>query len=163
MSYAWCFDHGRLHNFGEDGPWCTAWWVPLPGESTAEALLIKEAVYGNAVFYNELPLFKQVQLANQERIMTQSIVGSDYEPGDFPVPVGAHVRYHGRSAPHGLYEVTARRLPPEDRPDPEVNYPDGVSYDLWPVGLPQKFALRDRSVAFVRRTSFIVVPDPDEE
>lgn len=85
---------------------------------------------------------------------------TDYTPGDLPVPVGAHVKYNCTE-----YEVTAHQSP-EDHPYHgndfrDLAYPDGVAYSLWPVGLAQKFGNRGSSFNFVRRTSFIVVPDQE--
>lgn len=86
---------------------------------------------------------------------------TDYTPGDFPVPLGMEVYYFG-SQRHGLYEV-ACHLAPEDHPDVSnargalyESYPDGVAYELWPVGLPKKLGNRHLGVYFARRTSFRV-------
>lgn len=86
---------------------------------------------------------------------------TDYEPGDFPVPIGVEVEYFGSQA-HGRYVVHGRVNVLEklqlERPGALAEaYPDGAAYHLWPVGVPQKFGNRDQSVLFVRRTSFRVV------
>jgi hypothetical protein len=73
-----------------------------------------------------------------------------------PIPVGTLVDYHG-SHQHGRYTVTGHQEPRPGVPDPEVNYPDGVAYVIWPEGLPVKFGNRKRSVAQVRRRSLTVV------
>ncbi|MFE2934926.1 hypothetical protein [Streptomyces sp. NPDC059278] len=82
----------------------------------------------------------------------------DYTPGDAPVPVGAVVQYFGRSQRPGLYTVTEHHAPAPAAPDPEVHYPDGVAYGLWPLGVPEGFGNRDRAVCQVRRRSFVVAP-----
>ncbi len=88
---------------------------------------------------------------------------TDYEPGDFPVPRGATVRYNSE-----LYEVVDY-VPPETHPTLGFletlgqHYPDGVAYYLWPVGVAKKFGNRHLSYNFVRRTSFMVVPDDGED
>lgn len=53
--YAWCFDHGRMHVFDPEKPWCTAAWVPLDGHAEAEAVADKQTRYGNAQFLHDLP------------------------------------------------------------------------------------------------------------
>lgn len=62
--FVWCFDHGRMHNFSE-GAWCTAWWVVLIGTTEAEALGDKVSRFGDARFYDQLPLEQQVKLAEE--------------------------------------------------------------------------------------------------
>lgn len=64
-SYAWCFDHGRMHDFF-NGVWCTAWWVPLSGRTEAEAMADKAARFGDAQFYDQLPLEQRVALAEAQ-------------------------------------------------------------------------------------------------
>jgi hypothetical protein len=56
--FAWCFDHGRSHNFST-GAWCTAFWVKLAGQTEAEALADKQTRFGDAVFYDQLTLEQQ--------------------------------------------------------------------------------------------------------
>ena len=59
-TYAWCFDHGRLHTFlAEEGTWCTAAWVALDAPSEQEALKQKELIWGPAEFFDQLPLDRQ--------------------------------------------------------------------------------------------------------
>lgn len=59
MQRAWCFDHGLLHHFGEDGEWCTAAWVLLTGDTDEEALKQKDLIWGSAQFFDQLPLDRQ--------------------------------------------------------------------------------------------------------
>lgn len=84
---------------------------------------------------------------------------TDYKPGDKPVEKGTVVDYFG-SHPHGLYTVVEVH-DPGDHPyrrhldgDMRAYYPDGVAYNIWPVGVPRRFGERDRGVWYVRRTSF---------
>lgn len=84
---------------------------------------------------------------------------TDYRPGDKPVPEGTLVEYFG-SREHGRYTVVEVHSP-GDHPyqkltegDAKRYYPDGVAYDLWPVGVLRTFRHRDRGVYFARRTSF---------
>lgn len=91
---------------------------------------------------------------------------TDYLPGDPPVPVGAIVNYTG-SQRHGRYEVIDHRDPaehPDHLSEDELRElcPDGVAYDLWPVGLPRKFGNREQAVLHARRTSFCVESTPEE-
>ena len=46
--------------------------------------------------------------------------------------------------------------------DMNAYYPDGVAYDLWPLGVPRRFGNRDQGVYYVRRTSFRVYRKGDE-
>lgn len=93
---------------------------------------------------------------------------TDYKPGDEPVPVGAVVAYFG-SLKHGEYTIIEHLDPaahPTNPPDPAtaaVVYPDGVAYDLWPVGMELKFGNRAYAVGYARRTSFTVVSLPPDE
>lgn len=83
----------------------------------------------------------------------------DYTLGDPPVNTGTVVRYHGSSGAPGLYEVLDHRpVPDADKVpgDPAEHYPDGVSYDLWPVGVVHRFGNRHLAVYQVRRRSFTV-------
>lgn len=84
---------------------------------------------------------------------------TDYRSGDTPIPIGAVVQYHG-SLSHGLYTVTARLKPLSCGQEMAQHYPDGVAYEIWPVGVEKKFGNRYLAVYNVRRTSFTVVP-PD--
>ena len=59
MQRAWCFDHGVLHHFNEDGDRCTAAWVLLDGNTDEEALEHKELAWGPAKFFSDLPLDRQ--------------------------------------------------------------------------------------------------------
>lgn len=92
---------------------------------------------------------------------------SDYKRGDKPVEEGAVVEYFG-SQPHGRYKIVEVH-DPEDHPyrmyhvgDMNAYYPDGVAYDLWPLGVPRRFGNRDQGVYYVRRTSFRVYRKGDE-
>lgn len=92
--------------------------------------------------------------------MTQT----DYTEGDGPVPVGAVIEYFGSHAP-GRYEIIEHHNDLTKHPTMGsipagyllTAYPDGVAYDIWPVGVPKKFGNRDRAVYWVRRTSFRIV------
>ena len=95
---------------------------------------------------------------------------TDYVSGDDPVPVGTAVEYFGSLSP-GRYTITAHKDPmahpyrnaelvqgaahpcQDDEALKDV-YPDGVAYELWPVGVSRKFGNSHLSVNFVRRTSF---------
>lgn len=78
------------------------------------------------------------------------------------VPNGTKVRYHGsldymhgEYTVVGPYDLTLRSdLTPEKRAE---HYPDGVAYELWPVGVPIKFGNRDQALYSVRRQSFTVI------
>ncbi len=63
--FAWCFDHGTLHQFGGT-PWCTASWVAFrtsTSEGAAEeAMEAKRAAYGDAVFFDDLPYDKKLEV-----------------------------------------------------------------------------------------------------
>ena len=63
--FAWCFSHGHHHRFamGEE-PWCTATWVWLEGSTEPEALTMKEQVYAEARFLDELPDYQQLGIIN---------------------------------------------------------------------------------------------------
>lgn len=90
-----------------------------------------------------------------------------------PIPVGAIVDYHGSiRSYHGRYEVTqhnpmdvVKQLRPDigyrkgDDTDAFLaeSYPDGVSYDLWPVGVPKKFGEREKALYGARRESITQV------
>lgn len=60
-TYAWCFDHGRLHPF-TNGAWCTASWTPLTGGTETEALADKAARFGEAIFFDQLTTEQQLEL-----------------------------------------------------------------------------------------------------
>lgn len=86
-----------------------------------------------------------------------------------PYKIGTVVRYRGsKEHMHGEYRVTGHGTP--GRPGAsEVYtveelagyYPDGVSYDLWPVGVPHKFGERDKALYYVRRESITPVERTD--
>ena len=93
-----------------------------------------------------------------------------------PLPVGTIVTYHGSVREYwGEYEVDRVVDAREHRPDllarkgeafMDENYPDGVAYSLWPIGVAKKFGNRELSLNSVRRGSFTVVgsgdgPDPE--
>lgn len=96
-----------------------------------------------------------------------------------PVAVGTRVLYHGSNDDmHGVYTVLSshdmeyvKQIRPDivsrkgDETDAYLaeKYPDGVSYDLWPEGIPFKFGLRYMALYGARRTSFTVEPEPDTE
>lgn len=91
---------------------------------------------------------------------------TDYQPGDFPVPVGARVYYED-----GPYIVEGWHKNFEDHPtfqeheevmaDIEEIYPDGVAYTLFPADIQErlrnKMGMRHHRVDWVRRTSFRVI------
>ncbi|WP_333742682.1 hypothetical protein [Streptomyces ardesiacus] len=62
-TYAWCFDHGTTHQFraGEE-PWCTAAWVAFTVASEADVIEAKEAAYGDARFFDQLPGDKKLEV-----------------------------------------------------------------------------------------------------
>lgn len=92
-----------------------------------------------------------------------------------PIPVGTIVNYHGSiGSYHGVYEVTEHHTMTElktIRPDiayrkgNEVDsylaekFTDGVSYDLWPVGVEKKYGNRGQALYGARRGS-ISLPVP---
>lgn len=91
---------------------------------------------------------------------------TDYTPGDDPVPMGTLVEYFG-SQGRGRYKIVEVH-DPGDHPyrmyhdgDTDAYYPDGVAYDIWPVGVPHKFGNRDQGVYFVRRSSFRIYEKGD--
>lgn len=62
-TYAWCFSHGQLHTFPADtDPWCTAQWVPFSARSEEEALEGKVMSYGDAIFLDDLPYDKKLEV-----------------------------------------------------------------------------------------------------
>jgi hypothetical protein len=75
-----------------------------------------------------------------------------------PIPVGTVVEYHG-SHGHGRYVITDHDKPRPGVPDPEVNYPDGVAYVIWPEGMEIAFRNREHSVVQVRRQSLTELRD----
>ena len=96
-------------------------------------------------------------------------MGTDYEHGDDPVPVGTEVEYFG-SGPHGRYKVFGHNEPmdhdelgPMARQHEEIAtelmeaYPDGKAYQLWPMGVPVKMDNGHHLLRFIRRTSFRVI------
>lgn len=92
---------------------------------------------------------------------------TDYTSGDDPVEVGTLVDYFA-SQGHGRYRVTDVH-DPGDHPyrmyhsgNMAAYYPDGVAYDIWPVGVPRKFGNRDQGAYYVRRTSFRIYREGDK-
>jgi len=93
-------------------------------------------------------------------------VNTDYQDGDFPVPVGATVDYE-----NGPYVVEGWHKDFENHPlvldgklsteEVELDYPDGVTYMLFPADIPKelrnKMGMRHYRVDWVRRTSFRVI------
>lgn len=79
-----------------------------------------------------------------------------------PIPVGTVVDYHG-SHRHGRYVITRLEAVRAGVPDPDLNYPDGVAYTIWPEGMLQKFGLREHMITQVRRTSLTEVPTTETE
>jgi hypothetical protein len=83
---------------------------------------------------------------------------------DDKIPVGSRVRYHGSiSRMHGAYLVTGysdlslrKDLSQEQISE---HWPDGVAYDLWPEGVPEKFCNRDRALYYIHRRSFTVLTE----
>lgn len=90
--------------------------------------------------------------------MTSDTPETDYTPGDAPLHVGTDVDYFGsRTEMHGRYTITDRNTIPKGS-DWEEMCPDGVTYDLWPVGVPVKFGNRDKAIYKVRRLNLRVIP-----
>lgn len=79
---------------------------------------------------------------------------TDYQPGDAPVPVDSTVEYEGRD-----WKVFQHQSPRKSVPEPEVNYPDGVAYALWPVDVPLGLDNGSQMRTQVRRRSFRVKPE----
>lgn len=81
--------------------------------------------------------------------------------------VGTIVRYHGSiRSYHGEYEIIGRTDPDYLRSvkgDAVANeyYPDGLAYELWPVGVEKKFGNRELSLYHVRPGSITVVGSDD--
>lgn len=84
-----------------------------------------------------------------------------------PLDPGTIVEYHG-SLPeyHGQYEIEYSVDAREGRPDlltrkgeafMDEQYPDGVAYVLWPVGVEKSYRNREESLNSVRRGSITVV------
>lgn len=82
---------------------------------------------------------------------------TDYQPGDFPVPIGTIVEYRGRD-----YEIIDHQKPRKGTPDPELNYPDGVAYVVHRADKPAKLD-SPGWVVQVRRRSFRVKDVPEQE
>ena len=77
-----------------------------------------------------------------------------------PVPLNSPVMYHGsQTHMHGEYTIMSYGEPLTwlNPGQAEQYYPDGVSYTLWPVGVPVKMGLSDRSLFRVRRESITVI------
>ena len=67
QTFAWCFSHGRLHVFRPsteypDGAWCTATWVPFAAATEEQAIEAKQVAYGDAAFFDDLPVGKQLEV-----------------------------------------------------------------------------------------------------
>lgn len=67
VTYAWCFSHGRMHFFSPtaehpDGAWCTAFWVPLAGDTEEAALADKQARFADALFDHQLGPERRVEV-----------------------------------------------------------------------------------------------------
>jgi len=61
--FAFCFSHGVLHDFPvDDEPWCTATWVPFVAATKEQALEAKQAAYGDARFFDQLPVAQQLEV-----------------------------------------------------------------------------------------------------
>jgi hypothetical protein len=90
---------------------------------------------------------------------------TDYVPDEGPVPVGTWVFYRGSRTP-GVYRV-ASHMDPSLYPDfppghrREEVFPDGVAYELWPVGISVKLGNAHLSVVWARRTSFRINANPE--
>lgn len=76
-----------------------------------------------------------------------------------PLPVGTVVTYHGSlsDGTERRYVITEHEEPRAGLPGPEISYPDGVAYVIWPEGMPRKFGNRMYAVYQVRRPSLTVV------
>jgi hypothetical protein len=84
---------------------------------------------------------------------------TDYVPSDGPVTLGTWVYYQGSAHAPGVYTVVAHMDPalypdfPQSHKREDV-YPDGVAYELWPVGVAWKMDRGHLGVLWARRTSF---------
>ena len=84
-----------------------------------------------------------------------------------PLEIGTIVRYHGSiRSYHGEYEIVG--LTDLDylhavKGNAVANeyYPDGLAYELWPVGVEKKFGNRGLSLYHVRPGSITVVTSED--
>jgi hypothetical protein len=78
-----------------------------------------------------------------------------------PYPIGTRVQYHGsHKHMHGMYKVIAHRDNRLGVPVSEIpEYTDGVGYDLWPEGVPHKYANSERALYYARRDSLTPVED----
>ncbi len=77
-----------------------------------------------------------------------------------PIPVGTIVNYTGSHA-HGRYVVHAHQDPAEVFPASQLElvkdrHPDGVCYEIWPVGVEVAWQNRDQMVHRVKRASLEV-------
>jgi hypothetical protein len=87
---------------------------------------------------------------------------------DGRLPVGTRVRYHGGAGAAGEYIIQGYDDPAQHRPRRlradliAEAYPGGIAYQLWPPGVPVKFANRNQAVYFVRRASFDVIGQPGD-
>lgn len=76
--------------------------------------------------------------------------------GNEAVPIGTVVEYHG-SMGRGTYTITDHAVPVNrgvTESELEAAYPDGVAYELWPLGVKRKFDNRHLARYNVRRGSF---------
>lgn len=96
-----------------------------------------------------------------------TLVGTPAEP----VPIGTVVKYGGTlEQRHGRFEVAAHE-DPADHPYRAVMdsktlrdaYVDGVAYVLYPVGVECSTENYRRGISFVRRTSFQVIGEENDE
>ena len=87
-----------------------------------------------------------------------------------PYPIGTQVHYHGSlEHMHREYRITGTQKPTDGQPDLAVYsdeqiaewYPDGVAYSMWPLGVPEKFGDRDKSLHYVRRDSITPIETED--
>ena len=62
-TFAWCFDHGTLHQFnGDTEPWCTANWVAFRASTEEQAIEGKAAAYGDAKFFDQLTYDQKLEV-----------------------------------------------------------------------------------------------------
>lgn len=82
VTYAWCFSHGRMHFFRPsreypDGAWCTAFWVPLNGDTEEAALADKRARFTDARFDHELAPERRAEVFEAHAARNPRIGGTD--------------------------------------------------------------------------------------
>lgn len=90
---------------------------------------------------------------------------TDYKPGDSPVPVGTVVCYKYQDEA-GTYTVLEHDDPAQHPYHSVIDaetYPDGVGYYLWPSNAPRKFGNRHLAIGWVRRTSFTIVEEREDD